>query len=242
MRAARTKAGGEQAALPLLDDGQGPVNQRIYRALREAIVKGEFPPGSPLSEKDVSARFGVSRQPVREAFIKLGEAGLVQVRPQRGTFVMKISPKRVEDGRFIREAVEVAVAGRAAQRITAAQLAAMAQLLAGQRRVARDNNTEAFLDLDDAFHQAIAGAAECPAVWQTIENIKANMDRVRYLSLAEVSPLDRLIEQHEAIFVALRDGDPQAAQAAMQHHLRELTMSFEPIRARNPDWFGSEED
>jgi DNA-binding GntR family transcriptional regulator len=155
---------------------------------------------------------------------------------------MKISPRRVEDGRFIREAVEVAVAGRAAQRITAAQLQAMAELLERQRHAARDNDTAAFLDLDDAFHQAIAGAAQCPAVWQTIENIKANMDRVRYLSLAEVSPLDMLIEQHQAIFHALRDGDPQAAQAAMGHHLRELTMSFEPIRARSPDWFGAEDD
>ncbi|WP_083228906.1 GntR family transcriptional regulator [Bordetella sp. H567] len=242
MAVARKRADGGVAALPLPPDTHGPVNQRIYRMLREAIVKGIFPPGSPLSEKDLSERLGVSRQPVREAFIKLGEAGLVQVRPQRGTFVMKISPKRVEDGRFIREAVEVAVAGRAAQRVTALQLRAMEELLERQRQAARDNDTAAFLDLDDAFHQAIAGAAECPAVWQTIENIKANMDRVRYLSLAEVSPLEMLIDQHQAIFQALRDGDPQAAQAAMGHHLRELTMSFEPIRARSPDWFGAEDD
>ncbi|ANN69758.1 GntR family transcriptional regulator [Bordetella bronchialis] len=227
-------------ALP--GDAQGPVNQRIYRALREAIVKGLYPPGSPLSEKEVADRFGVSRQPVREAFIKLGEAGLVQVLPQRGTFVMKISPRRVEDGRFIREAVEVAVAGRAAERIGPAQLDAMARLLARQRQAADDNDTAAFLDLDDAFHQAIAAAAECPAVWQTIENIKANMDRVRYLSLAEVSPLERLIEQHEAVFEALRKRDAPAAQAAMGHHLRELTISFEPIRARNPGWFGAQDD
>lgn len=241
MRAGRKKAGSQAGELPALDDAHGPVNQRIYRALRQAIVKGAFPPGSPLSEKDIAERFGVSRQPVREAFIKLGEAGLVQVLPQRGTFVMKISPKRVEDGRFIREAVEVAVAGRAAGHVTAAQLDAMGDLLARQRRAARDNDTEAFLDLDDAFHQAIADAADCPAVWQTIENIKANMDRVRYLSLADVSPLDRLIEQHDAIYRALRDGDPGAAQAAMQRHLRELTVSFAPIRARNPDWFGAED-
>ncbi|ANN77083.1 GntR family transcriptional regulator [Bordetella flabilis] len=241
MVTARKTSNGGLALLPALAGTLAPVNQQIYRALREAIVKGIFPPGSPLSEKDISERFGVSRQPVREAFIKLGEAGLVQVLPQRGTFVMRISPKRVEDGRFIREAVEVAVAARAAQHVTAAQLDAMAEQLALQRRAARDNDTAAFLDLDDAFHQAIAGAADCPSVWQTIENIKANMDRVRYLSLGEVSPLPMLIAQHEAIFQALHAGDPQAAQAAMQHHLRELTMSYAPIRARNPDWFGAED-
>ncbi|WP_256988525.1 GntR family transcriptional regulator [Bordetella genomosp. 9] len=242
MAGARRKPDGGMAALAMPGDMPGPVNQRIYRILREAIVKGTFPPGSPLSEKDISERLGVSRQPVREAFIKLGEAGLVQVLPQRGTFVMKISPRRVEDGRFIREAVEVAVAARAAQRVTPPQLHAIAGLLDGQRRAARANDTASFLDLDDAFHQAIAAAADCPAVWQTIENIKANMDRVRYLSLAEVSPLDRLIEQHEAIYKALRDGDAPAAQAAMAAHLRELTISFEPIRARNPDWFGAGDD
>jgi DNA-binding GntR family transcriptional regulator len=79
-------------------------------------------------------------------------------------------------------------------------------------------------------------------VWQTIENIKANMDRVRYLSLAEVSPLALLIEQHQAVFQALFDGDPYAAQTAMSRHLREMTLSFEPIRARSPDWFGGEDD
>jgi len=89
-----------------------PVNQQIYRYLRKDIVTCAIQPGSLLSEKEVSARFNVSRQPVREAFIKLAEAGLVQVLPQRGTFVRKISAKRVADGRFIREAVEVSVVRR----------------------------------------------------------------------------------------------------------------------------------
>ncbi len=65
-----------------------------------------------LSEQDIATRLGVSRQPVREAFIKLGEAGLIRVLPQRGTLVVKISRAAVEDARFIREAVECAVAAR----------------------------------------------------------------------------------------------------------------------------------
>ncbi|WP_348250281.1 GntR family transcriptional regulator, partial [Salmonella enterica] len=61
-----------------------PVNQPIYRIVRRDIVHSLIPPGTPLSEKEVSTRFNVWRQPVREAFIKLGESGLIQVRPQRG--------------------------------------------------------------------------------------------------------------------------------------------------------------
>lgn len=71
-----------------------PVNQQIYRILRRDIVHCLIPPGTPLSEKEVSIRFDVSRQPVREAFIKLAENGLIQIRPQRGSYVNKISPLR----------------------------------------------------------------------------------------------------------------------------------------------------
>jgi GntR family transcriptional regulator, rspAB operon transcriptional repressor len=83
-------------------DPHEPVGKRIFRALRQAIFVGAMAPGTPLSEKDVSELFHVSRQPVREAFIKLVELGVLQVLPQRGTFVKKISPRQVREGRFIR--------------------------------------------------------------------------------------------------------------------------------------------
>lgn len=72
-----------------------PVNQQIYRILRRDIVHCLIAPGTPLSEK-VSVRFNVSRQPVREAFIKLAENGLIQIRPQRGSYVNKISMARAQ--------------------------------------------------------------------------------------------------------------------------------------------------
>src|SRR5688572_29392837 len=92
-----------------------PASLRVLRELRTAIVTMRLRPGQALSEKDIAARLGVSRQPVREAFIKLSEAGLVTVRPQRGTFVVKISTRQVTDARFVREAVEIAVARKACE-------------------------------------------------------------------------------------------------------------------------------
>ena len=84
-----------------------PVNQQIYRILRRDIVHCLIPPGTPLSEKEVSVRFDVSRQPVREAFIKLAENGLIQIRPQRGSYVNKISLSQVRNGCFVRQAIEI---------------------------------------------------------------------------------------------------------------------------------------
>ncbi|NRO95718.1 FCD domain-containing protein [Paraburkholderia sp. NMBU_R16] len=244
--ARRGLAAAPRAALPDLagqvsPDSHEPIGAQIFRALRQAIFIGQMVPGTPLSEKEVAEMFHVSRQPVREAFIKLAEAGVLQVLPQRGTFVRKISPRRVREGRFIREAIETAVARKAAESITDDQLLELGENLRDQRLAAKVNDTARFLALDEAFHYSIAQSIDCIAAWETIQDIKAQMDRVRYLSLPEVSPLDLLIRQHAKIVSALRAHDPLAAEQAMRAHLREILVSLGPVAARHPDWFDADE-
>ena len=217
-----------------------PVNQQIYRFLRHEIVNCIIHPGSLLSEKDVSVRFNVSRQPVREAFIKLAEAGLILVLPQRGTFVRKISVQRVEDGRFIREAVEVAVTRRAALEASATGLAALEHNLQLQQLAAERHDSTTFMELDDEFHRLIAKSIQCDLAWETVENIKASMDRVRFLTLSEVSPPEHLIEQHWRIYQALCAKDADAAEKAIRSHLQEMITSIAPVTQQNRDWFDME--
>jgi GntR family transcriptional regulator, rspAB operon transcriptional repressor len=218
-----------------------PIGKQIFRSLRQAIFTGLLAPGTPLSEKEVSEMFQVSRQPVREAFIKLVEAGVLQVLPQRGTFVKRISPRKVREGRFIREAIEAAVVRKSAVAITDAQLADLAANLREQKAASKANDTAAFLACDEQFHFLIAQSIDCVAAWDTIQDIKAQMDRVRYLSLHEVSPLDLLIKQHVHIVNALKAHDPDAAEEAMRSHLREILVSLGPVAELNPDWFEPEE-
>ncbi|MBV4365435.1 GntR family transcriptional regulator [Erwinia sp. BNK-24-b] len=214
-----------------------PVNQQIYRFLRQDIVTCAISPGALLSEKEVSARFCVSRQPVREAFIKLAEAGLVQILPQRGTFVRKISVRRVADGRFIREAVELAVIRRAATEASPQALAQLEHNLQLQKMAAARQDSQGFLLLDDEFHRLIAQSINCELAWETVENIKATMDRVRFLTLSKVSPPERLIEQHEEILRGLLAKDIETAEQALRRHLQEIIFSISPITEQNGDWF-----
>ena len=165
-----------------------PVNQQIYRILRRDIVHCLIAPGTPLSEKEVSVRFNVSRQPVREAFIKLAENGLIQIRPQRGSYVNKISMAQVRNGSFIRQAIECAVARRAASMITESQCYQLEQNLHQQRIAIERKQLDDFFELDDNFHQLLTQIADCQLAWDTIENLKATVDRVRYMSFDHVSP------------------------------------------------------
>ncbi|NWK76653.1 GntR family transcriptional regulator [Aquitalea sp. LB_tupeE] len=214
-----------------------PVNQQIFRLLRQDIVTARIPPGMLLSEKEISSRFAVSRQPVREAFIKLAEAGLVQILPQRGTLVVKISVSQVAEGSFIRQAVECAVARRLAVQINQGQLLTLEHNLQQQQLAAQTGQADVFLQLDDAFHQLLAQFATCALAWQTIESIKATMDRVRFLSLDAVSPPELLIEQHAQIVSALQARDADASEAAMAAHLQEIGRSVLEVARHNQDWF-----
>ncbi|MBJ3816188.1 GntR family transcriptional regulator [Shimwellia pseudoproteus] len=214
-----------------------PVNQQIYRILRHDIVQCLIPPGTSLSEKEISVRFDVSRQPVREAFIKLAENGLIQIRPQRGSYVTKISMRQVRNGCFVREAIECAVARRAAQMIDTERCYLLDQNLHQQKMAIERQQQDAFFALDDAFHQALAQIADCQLAWDTVENIKSAIDRVRYMSLDHVSPPEMLLRQHRDIFHALDNRDEDAVAAAMHRHLHEISESILLIRKENSDWF-----
>ena len=213
-----------------------PVNQQIYRILRRDIVHCLIPPGTPLSEKEVSLRFDVSRQPVREAFIKLAENGLIQIRPQRGSYVNKISLSQVRNGCFVRQAIECAVARRAATMITDAQSYQLEQNLHQQRIAIDRQQLNDFFLLDDEFHQLLSNIADCQLAWDTIENIKA----VRYMSLDHVSSPEMLLKQHHEIFAGLEKRDADAVEKAMTLHLQEIGESVLLIRQENSDWFSEE--
>lgn len=223
--------------LKKLELNREPIARQVTRALRQAIVTMQLAPGEMLSEQDLARRFGVSRSPVREALIKLSEAGLVRVLPQRGTQVVKISQAGVEDVRFIREAVECAVVREAAVNVTSAVMTELNASLTRQRRAQRTASTEEFLSLDEEFHRLLAEAAKRPAAWQMIEDIKPQMDRVRFLDMAQAMPRHAVLAQHVTIVDAIKAGDSDAAEKAMRHHLSEILRSLPELAAQYPDLF-----
>jgi DNA-binding GntR family transcriptional regulator len=223
--------------LPEMASSAEPIARRLVDWLRHAIVTMRIRPGEKLSEQDLARRFGVSRQPVREAFIKLAESGLVRVLPQRGTMVVKISIEAVEDARFIREAIECAVAREAARRGDARALAEVRACLDDAAEAMAAGDAERFFSLDEEFHQRLAAAAGRPNAWRVVEEQKAQMDRVRYLDMSDAIPMKTVMAQHLAILAAIDGGDPRAAETAMQVHLTEILVSLPKIAARWPDLF-----
>ena len=92
-----------------------PIGPQLHRILRERIVRNDLISGSKISESEIANSYLISRQPVREAFIKLSEENLISIRPQRSTIIRKIDPAAVLEARFVREAIEADIVKLLAQ-------------------------------------------------------------------------------------------------------------------------------
>lgn len=221
-------------------DTRAAIVPQIYGALRREIVTMQLRPGQALSEKEIADRFGVSRQPVREAFIKLAEKELVQVMPQRGTYVSKISVRDLANARFVREAIEVAVARAACAIASDAAIARLREVIEQQRAAERANDQVEFLARDEDFHRMLAEAVDGAKIWLVVEDVKAQMDRVRYLTLPRATPAALLIEQHTDIVNAVAARDPVAAETAMRVHLREILLALPRMFKEHSELFDTE--
>ena len=219
----------------VLVDERKTIATRIASALRDAIVCLELKPGDTISESDIGARFGVSRQPVREAFIQLSEAGLVRVRPQRPTEVVKISVRDVLNARFVREALEQAVMRQAAEAGPSLPRDHFDTLLARQVEASAGEDYRVFHALDDAFHMEIARLAGCDFVWKLIDAQKVQMDRVRYLSLR--FNRGATVDEHRMIADAILAGDKARVETHLATHLGRIGEHIGLIREEHREFF-----
>lgn len=214
-----------------------PAADQIFVRLRDAIVSMELEPGQRIAENPLADKFGVSRTPVREALIKLSNIGFVEVLPQRGTYVTKLSTRKILEARFIREALEVAVVCALTESHTPDMLAKCEAMIEQQKAVALEGDTFKFQQLDDDFHQTLANFVDYERVASLVEAEKAHLDRVRNLSLQAVGQFDRVIQQHEDIIAGIRSGVPKQAKEAMYAHLREIFGILKEIPKQHPEYF-----
>ena len=212
-----------------------PVATQVAASLRDAIRFGKLEPGLRLSEQEIADWLNLSRQPVREAFIRLSGEGLLEAWPQRGTFVSKISTQEVMDSRFVREAVEADIV-RLAARKSSASLEDRLEDLMAQQEAAEGKDPAHFMHLDEALHRTLAEAAGRANIWIYLQSLKSQMDRVRYFVAVEL-PLAALIRQHRDIVRAVIDGDEERAVAAMRLHLNQIVDDLPQIIDAHPDFF-----
>lgn len=215
---------------------KGAVSAQLHMRLRHKIINCELAPGQRISETEIAESYAVSRQPVREAFIKLAEENLVNIRPQRGTFIKRISVSAVLSARFIREAVEADLARNVAEIATPDIIKSLELQIEQQHAMAANLNPVAFMRLDEAFHKSLATYAQAFKVSEYLDVLTLPMNRVRNISAREFSP-KKLVTQHAAIVEAIKKGDSDRADKTMRVHLQEIKKDLPQVVKTYPNYF-----
>jgi len=190
-----------------------------------------------LQEKRIAEEFGVSRTPVREALLRLAEAGLVDIFPQSGTFVAKVPVAAIPEAVVIRKALEGTTVAAACRSATKADVARLDSTIARQRVHADHNEPSQFHEQDEAFHEAIASIAGYPGIWTLLKSVKIQIDRTRRLTLPALGRMGSVIEEHVTIRNAIAAHDEAAAHAAMMHHLSAVLPDVAELRLMHPGYF-----
>jgi DNA-binding GntR family transcriptional regulator len=219
------------------DDRARAAGARLYAELHADIITGRMRPGEALSETRVAERYGISRTPVREVFRRLAEDGFLRVVPQVGTYVAPINLAAVADSQFIRETLECRAVTLTAERASASDIRALRQALRLQEQAIAAGDRASFFAADEAMHQTMMTIAGHPAVWDLIGSAKAQLDRVRHLSLEAEDWRQMIFRQHRDIVDRAAAHDAAGAVAAMQEHLRTVFAAVSRIAAAHEDFF-----
>jgi len=221
-------------------DRKLPAAEQVYRGLREAILTCRLEPNEAISENRLCGLFGVSRSPVRTAITRLAEDGLIDIFPQRGTFVAPIKLRQVREAQFARSALEVALAAEAAKRWRDSDTKALKANLEQQKRHAKAGDGWGFYLDNESFHQMIAQAAELEGVWDTVQSVKTLWDRIGHMANRVPAHMPEIVEEHRAIVDALDSRDAKRAAAAMKLHLKSVDHAIARLRPLHGDYFVEE--
>jgi DNA-binding GntR family transcriptional regulator len=213
--------------------GTGSAAARVYTHVKEKLLDGSFPGGALLSENELSQQLGLSRTPVRQAFVQLEAEGLLELYPKRGALVVPVAASEIEDVFEARLLVEEHCARRAAAAGGPALAAQLADAIAEQEAaLARGEAGRAdFARSDRQFHRAIVDAAGNAILTRLYDALRDRQQRIAAVALAR-SPgdADRFIAEHRGIAEALERADAAAASELAAAHLRTARDAARGVR------------
>jgi DNA-binding GntR family transcriptional regulator len=219
-------------------DPARPTADQIHAALKSAILRMDLSPGVMISETETGARFGASRTPVREAFARLREDGLIVTRPSRGTYVARLSEQGIRQAQFLREGLELANIRRLCETgLSPTHHAALQLCLEAQSAALDADDPDRFQAQDDAFHRGLARATGYPRAEGLLMREKAVLDRLRVLSLASPAHRARLLTEHQEMFAAVTARETARAEEVTRLHLRSVLSTLSTVKDAHGGFF-----
>jgi len=195
------------------------IKEQVYQLIKDDICSGVYKPGQWLQESDLSARFEVSRSPIREALRQLVADGLVVEYPNRGVFVKEFTPKDIEDIFDLRILLESYAIMHSGQNLTAECAKKLMEHKDTLIRCHDENDLPKYTQADTLFHQFIIELGGNDLVVSVYEKVYSLVQQFRIYSLMTRQRFDDSLKEHIAIITPLLAGDAREADRLNRQHL-----------------------
>jgi len=199
---------------------------RVYEVLEHNILCGVYAPGEVISEARLSEELGVSRTPIREAMSRLSHEKLIKEK-HGGTVVIGVTEKDVKDLFEVKRRLEVLATKKATKYITDKKLDALKENVEQQEFFAQKGDVEKVRDLDTAFHDIIFSGCGSVTFEIVLSPIHHKMMKYRKISLENAERIMDSVEEHRALYEAIKNRDAEAAEALSLQHINH---SYENLK------------
>lgn len=214
---------------------RGLIRDQVYEELKKQILTLQLKPGQFISEKEAIDMLGVSRTPIREAFVRLAQEELIETIPQKGSFVSLIKLGYVEEARFVREQLESAVVRLACDRLDNEQIFHLENIIAHQKLCIQEKNYPKIFELDEQFHQMIFDGCGMSRTSELLRQFGTHLYRIRQLRLTLDWQI--IVSQHQNIVDAIKKRNPDEAEQAMRTHMRLVVYEKDELIKQYPNYF-----
>lgn len=221
-----------QATATALDTANIPLTERLFDALQRAIVEGELPQGSKISEPELARQHGVSRGSLREAMARLEARKLVERKPNLGARVVTLSYEQLIEIFQLREALEGMAARLAAQNMSEKEIEELQSLLNQHGEQIAEQHGQAYFqkqgDLD--FHYRIVQGSKNKQLIELLCNDLYHLLRMyRYQFGMRSKRSQQAYEEHQYLINAISARDPEMAELLMRQHIRSSRRNVEAV-------------
>lgn len=202
--------------------GRPQLKDLAYERLKQAIVTLELPPGAPLRESQLATKFGISKTPIREAFVRLVQEGLVEVEPYRGATVRGYTREDLVEIFELRELIEGFAARQAAETMNEADRKELAANVRVSEACLRKSDLDALADLLSEFDRILYRQTTNGRVGGLLDQIQSHIERIGRLTVGIPGRLAHSVEQHAAIARAIQERKGDLAERRMRSHVRSV--------------------
>lgn len=202
------------------------LKELVVEELRQRIIDGRMRLGAGLSENALAAELGISKTPVREALLQLKLEGLVEVQPQRGTYVFRLAADQVVMISELREILEIAAVEASIARNYDALVERMSRILDAMRGAYEADDIVAYRRLDGEYHDALIECSGNPYIVSAYSQIGFRIQALRS-RLSNEAQLNRLsFKDHRDMLKLVKARDVVALQSLMRNHIQQTKQSY----------------